>query len=226
MKKLNYYLHSTYRRKLLDKLQQQYIAEYKGLVLDVGGRDRGLFKKPKQEVDKWIFADIEAKHSPDVVLDVADMNELNDKSVDVVNAMELFEHVEKVEQGLSECWRILKNKGKLLISVPFLYPIHADPFDYQRLTHYKWKLQLEKTGFAIEKIIVMGRFFTVLADMIKTLILSLPIIIKHVLYIFFPLLDLITKLDNLNIVMKHNKLSNFHGGYFIIATKQINNNNR
>lgn len=97
MKKLNYYLHSTYRRKLLDKLQKQHNSLYHGIVLDIGGRDRGAYKKPKNEVDKWIFVDIEAKHKPDMVLDVANMHELQDNSVDIINAMELFEHVEKIE---------------------------------------------------------------------------------------------------------------------------------
>jgi len=43
------------------------------VVLDIGGRNRGKFIKPKDKVEKWIFADIESKHKPDIVVDVCDI---------------------------------------------------------------------------------------------------------------------------------------------------------
>jgi len=132
LENIKYYFWATYRRKLLDKFLEENESHYKGIVLDVGGRDRGKFKKPKDEVEKWIFADIEDKYQPDIILDVSNMNEIKDESVDVINAIELFEHVEDIEKGLRECHRVLKNDGIMILSVPFLYPIHADPFDFQR----------------------------------------------------------------------------------------------
>ena len=39
------------------------------------------------------FADIESKHNPDIILDVADMNMFLNNSIDYISAMELFEHV-------------------------------------------------------------------------------------------------------------------------------------
>jgi len=218
-KKIKRYFKSSYRRQNLDKLQKIYVSEYKGVVLDIGGRDRGAFKKPKKNVEKWIFADIEAKHNPDIVLDVADMHNIDTKSVNIVNAMELFEHVEHINEGITECYRVLKNGGKLIISVPFLYQIHADPYDFQRWTHTKWKSELEKSGFEIEKIEIMGRFFSVRNGMQKTFIQSLPVIIRHIGYLLFPVFDIFNKLDNTNWIKNHPKLGNYHGGYFIIAKK-------
>jgi SAM-dependent methyltransferase len=117
----------------LDRLQERFRGMYQGVVLDMGGRDRGRFKKPRDRVERWIFADINPEHQPDLVLDVSDMRgKVADRSLDVVNAMELFEHVERIDRGLEECFRVLKPEGRLLISVPFLYPVHADPFDFQR----------------------------------------------------------------------------------------------
>ena len=187
--------------------------------MDIGGRDRGAFKKPKDKVEKWIFADIEPKHNPDIITDVADMHNIETESIDVINALELFEHVEKIEKGLSECYRILKKNGKMLISVPFLYRVHADPYDYQRWTITKWENELKKKGFDIKKIEITGRFFTVLNGMQRTFIQSLPVIIRHIAYFLFPFLDLINKLDNTNWIKKHPKLGNYHGGYFIIVEK-------
>jgi len=47
IKKLQYYFWATYRRKILDKLQEKYKHLYEGIVLDIGGRDRVTLKNPK-----------------------------------------------------------------------------------------------------------------------------------------------------------------------------------
>lgn len=214
-----YYFWASYRRKILDNLLEENKHYYKGVALDIGGRDRGRFKKPKSEVEKWIFADIEERHKPDVIFDVADMHKIKDETIDVVNAIELFEHVENPEKGLRECYRVLKKNGIMILSAPFLFPIHADPYDFQRWTEDKWKKELERLGFKILKFEVMGRFFTVLADMAKTFIKSMPGVLRWFLYLFFPILDLLMKLDSLNSVQNHPNLERFHGGYFIIDRK-------
>lgn len=217
--KLSYYLLASYRRKLLDKLLEENKHYYKGVVLDIGGRDRGKFKKPKDKVEKWIFADIEAKHNPDIILDVSEMDKIETESIDVVSAIELFEHVEKINEGIKECYRILKKNGVMILSVPFLYPIHSDPHDFQRWTEDKWKKEITEIDFTIEKFIVMGRYFTVMADMKIIFMESLPKPLKYFCYIFYPLLDLMAKLDNLSLVKNHSKLGKFHEGYFIVLKK-------
>lgn len=219
MKTIIYNIKSSYRRLCLDKLQQKYSKQFTGVVLDIGGRDRGKFKKPKHKVEKWIFADINPNYKPDIVLDIQNMPQISDNSVDTISAMEIFEHVEKPEAGLSECHRVLKNGGKILISVPFLYQIHADPYDFQRWTKTKWQNELTKLGFQVEKIEIMGRFFTVKNNMKKTFILTLPPILRHISYFLIPFWSLENKLDKLKIVKNHKKLGNYHGGYFIIAKK-------
>lgn len=218
-KHLQYYFWATYRRKILDKLLEENKNCYKGIVLDIGGRDRGKFKKPKDKVKKWIFADIEEKYDPDIILNVCNMKQIQDESVDVINAIELFEHVENPEKGLKECYRVLKKDGVMILSVPFLYPIHADPYDFQRWTEEKWKKVLEEIGFKIEKLEIMGRYFTVLADAKKTFIKSLPRLLRWFFYLFYPLLDLLVKLDNFKFICNHPKLGNFHEGYFIVVRK-------
>ena len=219
-KKVDYYFWASYRRKMLDDLQEKYKDLYRGVVLDIGGRDRGRFKKPKNKVDKWIFADIDEKNNPDIILDVSNMKNIKSESVDVVNAIELFEHVKKPEQGLKECYRVLKVKGVMVLSAPFLYPVHADPCDFQRWTKSKWELELKVAGFEIQNIEIMGSFFTVLIEYQKFFIKSFP---KKLGKLFglvnYPLMDLIISLDNLRFIRNNKTLSGFHGGYFIILRK-------
>jgi len=215
------YLWSSYRRKSLDRLQERFSDLYRGVVLDMGGRDRGRFRKPRERVDRWIFADINREHQPDLVLDVSDMQgKVADRSVDVVNAMELFEHVERIDRGLEECYRVLKPEGRLLISVPFLYPVHADPFDFQRWTGEKWRRSLEALGFRIEVLDVTGGFFSVFGDAVKTLVHALPRVPCRFLQLFYPLLDLFVLLDRTGFGRRHPRLAGYHGGYFIVARKE------
>jgi SAM-dependent methyltransferase len=204
---------------MLDNLSERNKHYYQGVVLDIGGRDRGRFKKPKQEVKKWIFADLEEEHKPDIVLDVAEMKDIKTEFIDVINAIELFEHIKNIEKGLRECYRVLKKNGVMIISAPFLYPIHADPYDLQRWTEDKWKKELEILGFQIEKFEITGRYFTVLADMEKVFIKSMPRVLRRFLYLFYPLLDLLVIIDKFKSIQSHSKLGRFHGGYFIILRK-------
>ncbi len=217
---LVYYFWASYRRKLLDQLLEAHRAYFKGVVLDIGGRDRGRFRKPKEEVRRWIFADVQPELKPDIVLDVAHMEAIDSESIDVILATELFEHVGEIEEGLDECYRVLKKDGRLIISVPFLYPLHADPFDFQRWTKDKWKIELEKRGFHIEKLFVMGNLFTVLMDFKKMFIKNLPVPLRWLAYLFYPIFDLIVKLDHSRLIRRWFPIvEKFHGGYFIVAKK-------
>ncbi len=219
MKKLQYYFWATYFRKSSDKLHKKHEDVYQGVVLDIGGRDRGVFEKPKDKVRQWIFADLEKKHDPDMILDVADMKEVEDQSIDVIEASSLFEHVYKIDRGLEECYRVLKNEGKVVITVPFLYPIHADPDDFQRWSWSKWKRDLIELGFSIEVMEIMGGFFSLQGDMLKNLVKSLPFGVRHLLCLFFPFIDLLTLFDGLEVVRDSKRLGKYDRGYFIIAKK-------
>lgn len=220
LNELSYWLSSSYRRKLIDVLLKKNQSLFSGVVLDIGGRDRGKFQKPKKMVAKWIFADIETTHHPDVILDVARMEGIEDASIDTINAMELFEHVEKIEDGIAECSRVLKPAGLFIVSMPFLYPIHADPFDFQRWTAEKWKKELQKNNFTVEKIDSMGGFFTVMGDMLKFLNKSMPKIISYAGYIFYPVLDMFVRLDSFDWIKKNKRLRAYTTGYFIVARKK------
>ena len=221
MKNPQYFFWATYYRKSSDELHEKHADIYHGVVLDIGGRDRGRFEKPKNEVKEWLFADIEKKHDPDIVLDVASMDKIENKSIDIIEANSLFEHVYKIKKGLEECHRVLKDDGKIVITVPFLYPVHADPDDFQRWTWSKWEKELIDLGFTIEVMETMGGFFSLQGDMLKNLIKSFVPGIKHFCCLFFPLIDLLVSLDNFKRVKNNKRIGKYDRGYFIIAKKDI-----
>ena len=57
-----------------------------------------------------------------------------DASVDTVLSTEVLEHVPRPELLVREMARVVKPGGKLLITVPFIQPLHELPSDYFRFT--------------------------------------------------------------------------------------------
>ena len=52
-----------------------------------------------------------------------------DASFDTVVALEVFEHIRDPDACLEEIERVLRPGGKILITVPFVAPLHQLPFD-------------------------------------------------------------------------------------------------
>jgi SAM-dependent methyltransferase len=46
----------------------------------------------------------------------------------------VLEHLPDPQACVDEMQRLLRTGGLVLASVPFFYPVHADPYDYQRFT--------------------------------------------------------------------------------------------
>lgn len=217
---LAYYLSSSPRRKLLDHHLAQLEDHFHGIVLDIGGRDRGRWQKPKARAARWIFVDIEEKHQPDTVADVAQLSQkMGENMADVILAAELFEHVRQPDQALRECYKVLKPGGVLIASTPFLYPVHGDPDDYQRWTESRWRVALADSGFKLQQLIVMGRFFTLVNFSYRTLNQSWWRPVRIFGYVLYPFFDVLQLLDDSRWIRTHPKLSQFHGGYLVVAVK-------
>lgn len=72
-----------------------------------------------------------------------------DATFDSVVANEVFEHVFNPEQFLGEILRILKPRGLVLLTMPFVWDEHEQPYDYARYSSFGIKYLLEKHGFEI-----------------------------------------------------------------------------
>lgn len=71
---------------------------------------------------------------------------------DGILCTQVFEHVENVEYLLVECNRVLKSGGSLVVSVPFVYREHEQPYDFRRFTSFGILQLLEKNGFEVDLI--------------------------------------------------------------------------
>ncbi len=74
---------------------------------------------------------------------------LPNQSVDTVLLIEVAEHLAEPASAFAEIARVLRPGGRLLMSVPFLYPIHDAPHDYQRWTQHGLVKVLSEAGFKV-----------------------------------------------------------------------------
>lgn len=67
----------------------------------------------------------------------------------VVICSQVLEHTFDPDQLLAEAFRVLQAGGYLLLTIPFFWPEHEQPFDSQRFTSYGLTYRLEQAGFEL-----------------------------------------------------------------------------
>ncbi|MEC7276596.1 MAG: methyltransferase domain-containing protein [Bdellovibrionota bacterium] len=157
----------SFRRYYLDYFLLK--QDFYGDVIDIGGKKantRGAFKPPMERVSSWKFCNIDPNVEPDYLCSAAQIP-TKKGSFDIGLLCEVIEHLENPKEVLKESFRIIKPSGKLIGSVPFMYPKHADPFDFQRWTEQKLILELQEAGFQGIKVYHMGGTLAVVWDMLR-----------------------------------------------------------
>lgn len=135
----------------------------RGRMLDIGCGTRRYEWIFKDAVHQYIGLDwpqLESRALPDVMGD-AMMTPFADASFDVVLATELMEHLPSPEAFLREVARLLKPGGAVIMSVPFLEPLHEEPRDFYRFTPHSLRLLLGQQGFSIRKLWKKGGWWSV-----------------------------------------------------------------
>lgn len=73
----------------------------------------------------------------------------SDAEFDALLCNQVLEHVFNPDEFIDEINRVLKPGGKLLLTVPFVWDEHEQPYDYARYSSFGLRALLEKHGFKI-----------------------------------------------------------------------------
>ena len=211
----------TCRRKILSDCLRSEISRMRGHVLDVGGEREGMrgdFCAPKDQVSSWKYLNIDVSTRPDYCCS-AEVIPVEDAVFDTVLLCEVLEHLENPEKVLSEIFRVLKEDGRLIVTIPFLFPVHADPYDFQRWTAYKLEKVLHAHGFQDVHLRPMGSVFSVIFDLFFVTVNSISskkVFLRRFCFLGLRLTQPVFKWLDALFPKLSNKVTT---GYFIIAVK-------
>ena len=127
------------RENLYDWLSVEvYKLKPGSVVLNIGasGKMDELIRGNKEL--NIISIDIDPDKNPDIVMDATELT-FENNHFDAVFMMEVLEHVKTPHMAVNEIERVLKKDGTFIMSTPFVFGIHEEPYDFFRFTKYGLK---------------------------------------------------------------------------------------
>ncbi|MBA3429905.1 MAG: class I SAM-dependent methyltransferase [Actinobacteria bacterium] len=109
--------------------------QLKGRILDVGC-GRKPYRRWFTAANEYVGLDITADSDADIVVVPGERWPLEDASFDAVFSTQVLEHVRDFDNVRSEIGRVLKPRGRAVVSLPFIYSEHGAPDDFRRFSAY------------------------------------------------------------------------------------------
>jgi SAM-dependent methyltransferase len=153
-------LDSFGNRRLILRSVLEALPEFYGTVLDVGcghmPYKQLLLSEPSRAV-RYIGLDLPDNNyaSPELEWDGVSIP-LGEESVDCILLTEVLEHCPDAQLVLNEAFRVLKPGGFILITVPFIWPLHCVPYDEFRYTPFALSRFIDRAGFLDSEIKATG----------------------------------------------------------------------
>ena len=140
-----------FARKNLASAMSSLSTNIGGHLLDVGCGSKPYSSLFSVESYRGLDIDSSATREREVADDLYDGGEFPycDETFDSALCNQVLEHVFNPDEFLFEINRVLKPGAKLLLTVPFVWDEHEQPYDYARYSSFGLKALLEKNGFKI-----------------------------------------------------------------------------
>lgn len=219
------YLNWKYLKKSMQMASKKYIS---GICLDIGSGNSPY--KKYLNVDEYISVDNKEtqatsyqKNQNEVNADAKDLP-FSDKYADSVLLNQVLEHVDDYDAVLSEIHRVLKDDGKFILSVPFIYHIHGEPNDYFRFSEYGIQHILQKHNFKILEFEYQGYVGTTLVSILNSFIWQVwnknkyTKLLRNIIFLI-PILFIFMLNNILGMILDLFKNKKFCPNYFIVCEK-------
>ena len=125
----------------------------KGAILDIGCGNKPYENLFSGKATKYVGCDVvqSSEHKVDIICEATNLK-FDNAQFDTVFSTQVMEHVDNPQQMVKESYRVLKNNGIAIFSIPFCWELHEEPYDFYRYTKYGLKAMFEREGFQIIKI--------------------------------------------------------------------------
>jgi SAM-dependent methyltransferase len=151
--------------KCYSELIQKYAREN---LLELGCGDLPLYEMYKNKVDQIICCDWSISYHKNLHLDfILNLNfvlPVKDSLFSTVILSDVLEHLINPDQIFSEITRVMKPGGIFFLSIPFLHPLHEEPYDYNRFTEFKLRDLCTKNNLQVLQLESYGGSFEFFAD--------------------------------------------------------------
>lgn len=143
----------------LGRLGQRYL---KGRLIDIGCGTKPYRALLAPFVSEHVGVDREDPFHPEArpdLIGTAYEIPVPDASFDSAICTAALEHLNEPEAAVVECRRVLKPGGYAIYSVPFIWHVHAAPWDFYRFTHFALRHVFEKHGFEVVELKPLSGFW-------------------------------------------------------------------
>lgn len=138
------------------------VAQYiHGKTLDIGAGNYDRYSGLFPNATEYMRMDMKDADIVGSIYEIPFENETFDSLV----STQVFEHLAYPQKGAAEMFRVLKNGGYALVTVPQWNELHEEPHDYFRYTKYGIETLFTDEGFKIITMNQVGGYYSNLAQM-------------------------------------------------------------
>lgn len=163
------------------KFYDAAIPEYaSGRLIDLGCGKAPLFFKYKQHVASVTCVDwgntVHKNDHLDMECDLTQRLPFDDATFETIILSDVLEHIPEPALLWEEMSRILSPGGRILMNVPYFYPLHEIPYDYYRYSCYALRRFAENHGFEVLQLQATGGSPEILADIVAKHLQFMPLV--------------------------------------------------
>lgn len=139
-----------------------------GAVVDVGCAEQPFRRLIESSGRRYVGMDVvqNSTQSVDILSTLEDAPSPSE-TCGVVLCTEVLEHVTDIDAAFAGLRRLTVAGGAVLLTVPFMFPLHMEPYDFRRLTMHGVERLAADHGFRMDGSTRLGGLPEVLATMVS-----------------------------------------------------------